>query len=221
MKTAVTFLFTLLNYLLYSQNIVLNSSFEEYTSCPTGFKCMDNVNNWELSDKFSSDFIHTCDTTIESCRYCGYIEPHKGKGCAAFSSFESIVGKLSSSLKKDSLYEISAYIHLAPKSNAYFEYIGIYLESYSDGNILKLKTYTSLNDSKWYKPLIKIECDSCKNKKWIKVTAIYKAYGNENLLCIGSIPSVINGELFSGQKLMPGISNPNNIKNFVTIQVAN
>ena len=200
MKTIITFLFTLLNYLLYSQNLVLNSSFEEFTKCPIDYNGMKFVNNWELSDKFSANYLNICDTTIKPCKYFGGVKPRTGNGCAAFEIFSSIVGKLSIELKKDSLYEITAYVHLAPKSNAYLENIEIYLESYTDGNIRNYIRKDSKHESEWYRPMIIISCDSCNKKEWKKISAIYKAKGGESLLCIGSIQFIIDAGYCSGQK---------------------
>jgi len=190
---------------LYSQNLVLNSSFEEYSVCPSNYGLILYVKNWELSNKLSSDYVNICDTISSPFRENGFVKPRTGNGCGAFNDyFESVVGTLSKPLSKDSLYEISAYVYLSPKSNVYLDKIGVYLESYTNGYILNegsLK-YGSLIDTRLkIPPTIIIDCKTCFKNEWIKVSTIYKAIGGEGLLCIGSPKYIKNSKVFYEHKL--------------------
>jgi hypothetical protein len=76
-----------------AQNMVLNPSFEDYTSCPTNFSQIDSVNGWEAIFG-SPDYFNACadDTMTVPFNPLGYQWPSDGSGYAGLG-FYDIGGK--------------------------------------------------------------------------------------------------------------------------------
>ncbi|MEZ4855299.1 MAG: OmpA family protein [Gelidibacter sp.] len=197
MKKVLFFILSLTFYSVFSQNLVLNPSFEDYKYCPNAISCFNNnVTNWSTPTLGSTDYFNSCSTFFGFSNYIGNQKARTGKGYAgiyvyAYPNYrEYIQGKLKETLIKGKTYQITFYISLADNSNHSIKDLGIFMTSSKRFNNQSDKTINAKRISKKvlgfaYVPFFSKESYSNK-KEWIKMTSIYNASGFENFFIIGN-----------------------------------
>jgi len=156
MKTLLKIFFTIfiLQFTIcisaFSQNLVPNPSFEEYTFCPTGFDQIENAIGW-ISCTPSCDLYNSCsisqDVSIPDNNF-GY-QMALGENCKGYSGIytyiqnlnyrEYMSAKLDSQLIIGKKYFISFYVSLADDINCGIDKIGIVFSTtltYYSGTII-------------------------------------------------------------------------------------
>ncbi|MCB0437296.1 MAG: OmpA family protein [Mangrovimonas sp.] len=124
MKYKLLFIFMLFETFLFSQNLVLNPSFEEFKECPWKLGMLNNnVYFWSCPNHGSTDYFRACGKSAETYQnYNGRQHPFSGAGysglyCYAEKEYrEYVQGQLKDTLVKDKTYEVSFYISLAEAS---------------------------------------------------------------------------------------------------------
>jgi hypothetical protein len=114
---------------LNSQNLVLNSGFEDLLTCPDGFDELYKAKGWHSCGVGTADFFYDCPSGITSgignlvpYNFSGYQQAHSGKGYGGFITYngqdslrvEIITTKLAAPLIKGSTYYIRFFVN---KSN--------------------------------------------------------------------------------------------------------
>ena len=122
MKKNLTLILFFLSQLSIAQNLIQNSSFESYTSCPTQNGQVDSVINW-FAVKESPDYYNSC-TSIATLsvpsNQGGYQQAHSGDAyCGMICSYSSPNGRefigtqVSNTLVISQQYFISFYLSLS------------------------------------------------------------------------------------------------------------
>lgn len=125
MKTILPLLFTLFFFIhiSFAQNLVPNSSFEQYTQCPNDYGDIDKATHWE-SYSVSPDYYNRCTVNPDiSVPYngLGYQQPSSGDAYTGFHTYadfypnvrEYIAVQLDSNLVIGAEYDISIKVSLA------------------------------------------------------------------------------------------------------------
>ena len=195
MKSSVISLLLIFNFsFAFSQNLVLNGSFEETKKCPqsTGFK-LKKLEHGVKTIKGSPDYYNTCGSASVNVpqNISGYQEAYNGTAYCGLTlttqevseceTREFIQLKLVEPLKNGYKYDVSFFINLANKSGYYTDQIGLY---FSDTDLSKKKTI---------KPFLgKQQINNSNNNflndtlNWTKISGIYNAKGTERYLIIGN-----------------------------------
>lgn len=131
-------LFLIWHQYLCAQNLVPNSSFEEFKKCPEKEGQFNkNVIKWKSANKASPDFFNSCSTnkitnTVSNCD--GTQSPHQGNAYGGIVVYHEIQNfreyiqcKLTEPLKAKQIYCCSFYVNLADKSGKYTDKIGMFL----------------------------------------------------------------------------------------------
>ena len=200
-KIIFLFYFQLIIYnSTYSQsnieNLVPNSGFENYTSCPTNFSQIEKAIPWNSLQVYSSDYINTC-ALLDSNNSWGYIisfnnlSCRNSNGCAniILRSYgpdccrEYIQVKLVKKLIIGKKYLIKFYTKL--QSNYAVDGIGLFLSDTelnqnSIGSIINLPAQIS-------NPNGNILIDKL---NWMLISGIYISNGNEEFIIIGNFLSI-------------------------------
>ncbi|MCK5857377.1 MAG: hypothetical protein KAG64_07800, partial [Bacteroidales bacterium] len=184
-----------------SQNLVPNSSFEEYYSLPSISNDINKCKYWYTPRGLSPDYFHK-DATTPKYNYSspivsipknifGYQKARTGNAYAGIISIdiekhtyrEMVAVKLTKLLKKDSMYNVSFYASLAEISKYYHNFFGITL---SHDSLAKVKTKSGYGKV-IAKNSITVKVDSIGNDtaNWHLVQTTYKAKGDEQYLYIG------------------------------------
>ena len=184
---------------IFSQNLVLNPSFEDTKKCSESIGSFGyNVKHWSTPSYGSTDLFNSCTKYKVGIpnNFNGTQIEKSGKKYAGFYLFtggnyrEYIQGKLSHKLEKGLKYTISFFISLAENSDFAIKDIGFLLsEKHFKVNIdrvlsekrlkkLNIKDYSiyKFEDNKYYD-----------NKNdWTLVQMEFQAKGNENFVTIGN-----------------------------------
>lgn len=204
-KNCLVILALVLHLKSYSQNLILNPSFENHHQCPDNFGQVDSceyVFNPLLDAGSTPDYFHAC-SPVSSFQVpnnqFGYKQAYSGGAYLGFYlGLEYIQIKLSKTLEKNKNYKFSFHLSLPRNS-----------ESASSDIQLKFK-----NDSAIYnQPAPIILVPDWTNKQgviedtvnWVKLYATYKAKGDENWIIIGCFKPLdqINIKLFSPSGGLP------------------
>jgi hypothetical protein len=190
----LSFLFT--NH-IFSQNLVPNPSFEEYTLCPNGMTQINSATPWfqPILDppNGSSDYFNMCDSTTGGV-FPIYLtqKPRTKSGMAGIVFYTSpnasseyreyIEVKLNNPLLSNSTYCISYYVSLIGYSaNA----IDALCSCFSTDSLL------CEFPNVYLLPCENLTCNEVGNiikdsLNWTKVTMSYNAHGNEQFITIGN-----------------------------------
>ncbi len=184
----------------HSQNLVINGDFELYDSCPTSIGSVNgfvqDVYNPQTSG--TADYFNSCAEPLNNClnpgscsipeNFFGFQHPLSGNGMMGhFVSYtienyhEYFVCKLSQTLKKDSLYEISCNVVRANHCKyATDNYMVAFTQNPVPMNNMTFQTLSlngfNINHTGFIKDTL----------KWTKLRHYYKANGTENYLVFGS-----------------------------------
>jgi len=181
---------------IFSQNLILNPSFEDSNNCPakTGSFHLD-VKDWEIPTEGSTDYFSTCSKKMSTKHnFNGRQEVYDGNAFVGFYMFapddyrEYITAKLSEPLQKDKKYIVSFMVSLADKA-------GLSVSSFEmvfTKELLKLDTnknilLSSIEDRSGYNFVNSPPTAFYSNKKeWTRVTAEFIANGTEKYMMLGN-----------------------------------
>lgn len=180
--------------LLYSQNLIPNSGFEEYAACPGYYSQHPlefRVNDWRSANAGTPDHFHSCSTGEADVphNWAGVSEAYEGNGYVGIYTWmnndrnyrEYLQTKLESPLMKDSTYNIEFHFRLSSYSMYAVDRIGL---QFSD-TLVNLKTDRALR----MEPDMSLVRDSALTDQtglWEVVRKEYKARGNEVYVVIGN-----------------------------------
>ena len=108
----------------FSQNLVINPSFEAFHKCPPGIGFFDrSINDWTIPNNGTTDYFNLCNDRLGIENYNGSQKPKSGNAYAGvylFSSYsnyrEYVQGELTEQLRKGEEYNVTFYISLAEHS---------------------------------------------------------------------------------------------------------
>ncbi len=192
-----------------SQNLVPNSSFEEYISLPSETNEIQKCKYWYSPRGLSPDYFHA-EATTPTYNYTapvvsvpdnifGYQKAKSGNAYVGITTFDSehytfremIAVKLIKKLKKDSIYKVSFYISLSEDNIYFHNYFGVNI---GKDSLSKVKTRNGYG--KVIAPnsiTIKVNTTIAKDTTdWHLVQTIYLAKGGEQYLWIGLTKKNIN-----------------------------
>lgn len=181
----------------FSQNLVLNPSFEEYTKCPESTDELSFSKKWINPSKSSPDYFNICCNETENktvgvpCNFNGCKNAHSGNaysGIAIWSSDpkykEYIQTTLKSKLITGKKYSFSLWFCMADSSHFQSNGVSICFSrdqklgtgNVNDGGII----LSSGGKSQWC-----VFKKSIDHKVWFQITGIHTASGDEEFLTVG------------------------------------
>lgn len=188
------FYLMMLPHLLFSQNLVLNPSFESYTTCPNGTYGygINYVNSWTGAGT-SVDYFNACANpspyfAIPTMFFSGFQHARTGNAFVGFSIYhpsnlpttrEYLQTQLTDSLVAGKCYRLSFYVNLcnlcawASNSTA----ANFSTTTFTDS--LEQLTPLTPHIFKFNNPII------TDTSNWIEINGIYTATGGEKYLTIG------------------------------------
>lgn len=192
-------LFLLFSIQIFSQNLVLNPSFENTKRCSYYIgRFNENIIDWSTPTFGTTDLFNPCskkNTGIPD-NYNGKQYPKNGKNYSGIyvhsenNYREYIQAQLSQELKKDTKYTISFYVNLAEKSDFAIKSIDFLLTENKLNTTLSRelsnKQLKKLNIENF--TLYKIDTNQFYDNKsgWTLITMEFVAEGYENFLIIGN-----------------------------------
>lgn len=187
-----------LHFNLISQNLVPNSSFENYSSCPNDASQLDSLYNWFNPNGGSSDYFNSCFTTgflnvSVPSNFFGYQQAVTGNGYIGLYLFYPISNyreyaevQLTNSLSSGVTYYISLKLSLTDSSNYATDELGIY---FSNDSLIsgQFSNFTVT-------PQIKNQTGNYIADKvnWVFFSGEYIASGGEKYITIGNFSNDAN-----------------------------
>ena len=214
-KSVLIFTFVFGMFPIYfSQNLVMNPSFEEYWNCPTQVAnardCKYVFDPQCIQEPFpcvsTSDYFNKCAPINNAANipyaFSGYQHPRNGDGFLGFLSFDTsgyreyVQIKLNTSLSAGSKYPFSFFVNLANESHMATDAIGV---KFVTDSIYYTNQYLwEIMDADWVNDNGNFVIDTL---EWTKLSGEYVAQGGEQWMIIG---------VFHQEKLVPSIIvNPN------------
>jgi len=195
-----------------AQNLVRNPSFEEYINCPYDYTHVkDSVKEllpfWYVANNSTPDYFNSCcrnEISGVPKNFAGKMEAKTGNAYAGIilkvnqfmykgSEYykEYLQCSFSESLKRNQLYCCGFNVAFAQASGLAVDAIGM---SFSNDQI----NLTQKSENVFYTPEIEnTEGNILKEKdKWILISGVYRAEGEENYLTIGNFKSVYQTKTF-------------------------
>ncbi|HKR04968.1 MAG TPA: T9SS type A sorting domain-containing protein [Bacteroidia bacterium] len=176
-----------------AQNLIPNSDFEQYTSCPTNYSQLNLCSPWfdPLNLSGSADYYNSCATFAYVSvpnNALGFQQAHSG---VAYSGIylsqtigtnirEYIEVQLTSPLLTDSCYHLEMYVNLGDNCKYTTDVIGIY---FSNTAIQNVGSYAPLPFNPQVNNAVGNVFDTL---NWTLVVGNYTAIGGENYLVIGN-----------------------------------
>lgn len=177
------------NSLVFSQNLVPNPSFEDYTGCPGSYGQISLATPWITPTGGSPDYLNACATSIfvtVPINYRGIQAPRTGDAYAEAVFYPSIgvdfreysQVKLISPLIAGQTYEVSFYVNLGDKSYRASNNIGAYISTVAptSGGSINLPVTPQINETS-------IITDYT---NWTLISGTYTAVGGEEYITIGN-----------------------------------
>ncbi|WP_298509859.1 OmpA family protein [uncultured Kordia sp.] len=201
MKTTFQLFIFLTSSFLFSQNLVLNPSFEDCMHCERSMGQFDkNVTDWSTPSKGSTDYFNYKGKKNYN-HYNGYQKSRTGIAHAGIYVFteknyrEYVQGTLKETLEKGKEYTVTFYVSLAEKSTKATTDLDIlfteeklvkcYHSNYCEKQIKPKKA----TDKKFRKVEIDRERFYREKLGWTKISFTYTASGFENYFSIGNFNS--------------------------------
>jgi gliding motility-associated-like protein len=178
-----------------AQNLVPDSSFEDYIICPNSYGQIDRLKHWKKVTNHTGtpDYYNTCAVntlaSIPINTLLGDKDVVSGNGYIGLLLFyniatkevfrEYVVGKLIEPLKKNTIYKIS-FIYSVAKNGYYItDAFGIY---FSNDSIVSENNNKKINVT----PQLKMSKLLDKRDTWEKITFTYLAKGGERFFTFGN-----------------------------------
>jgi outer membrane protein OmpA-like peptidoglycan-associated protein len=188
-------------YPVWPQNLVLNPSFEAFTSCPKALgQVTEFVDNWSASTLGTTDYFNSCSSSMGvPDNFNGSQMAYDGVGYVGLYMYapedyrEYVQATLSVPLEKGKKYTLSFYISLAEKSDSYIGAFGV-LFSEKPVRIPIKKELSKLHLSKLKDNAMNLIEIKDKNgfrdsEKWVLLSMTVIAKGRERYLNIGNFKS--------------------------------
>lgn len=201
MKTTFQLLILFITTTLFSQNLVVNPSFEDCTHCERSMGQFDkNVSDWSTPSKGSTDYFNYKGKKSYN-HYNGYQKSRTGIAHAGIYVFteknyrEYVQGTLTETLEKGKEYTVTFYVSLAEQSTKATTDLDIL---FTEEKLKKCYRYNSCEkqikpkkatDKKFTKVEIDRERFYREKLGWTKITFTYTASGFENYFSIGNFNS--------------------------------
>lgn len=184
-KIFIIFFYTSAIITAHAQNLVINPGFEKAQHLPEGSdNSINRAVGWS-APKFNSDYYYkgTGRHSGTPKNVFGRQTPHSGAAyggiCTRKKFLEYLQTKLKDTLVKDQEYLIELYISRAERSIKSLKEFGVYFTNKKIINIpdrgLTVQPQVDFINKKGFR----------NKKKWIKLSAIYKAEGNETVIILG------------------------------------
>ena len=182
----------------FSQNLVENPSFEEYSKCPNALGTFnENVEFWSTPTAGSTDYFNTCSKIMGAPdNFNGEQEPKHGNAYAGIYFYapsdyrEYIQAELKFTLKEGLEYELSFYASLAEGSDFAIKDFGVVLSEH----LLHISIKKELSKGFLYKSKsrfqnfeINQEGFNENKSNWFKVSTTFVAKGYEKYVSIGNL----------------------------------
>lgn len=170
-------------------NLVPNPSFEE-GKCPNGISQIYKVDGWYSANSGTPDYYSRCaanGSVSVPKNHGGEQEPYDSASYVGIGYFlpaphrEYIQCKLKEKLIKGGIYKISMLVNLADRSTHYFDSIEVAITPKPEHTLGRRRIRCRYNS------IISLSSNSCLSDKerWILVSAVYAAQGDEQYLTIG------------------------------------
>ncbi len=199
MKNIISFLFLFILNITFSQNLVLNPSFEIIKDCPYSLGEFNNlVKNWSTPNWSTTDYFNNCSQKAGFVNYNGIQKSKTGNGYAGMYFYtdknyrEYVQGTLSQTLEEGKKYKVTFYISLADESSYAIKAIKVLFSeeklkvTFRSKNIEKV-----INPNKATKKKFQLYSNSeniffSDKNNWMKFTFQFTAKGYENYFSIGN-----------------------------------
>jgi gliding motility-associated-like protein len=181
------------NYMLLSQNLVYNGSFEQYDTCPSAPFQLNYANYWFSANwggGGSSEYFNACDSSgfcyVPSngftYQYARTGSAYVGTGCYGVvnEGREYVEGTLITPLVTGTIYCVSFYVSLSDYSSYGIDALGVYFTNDSlitHSGLVYLVTPQIANNPS----IIIID-----KENWVKIEGTFTASGGERFLTIGN-----------------------------------
>lgn len=199
LKTIIFFLCLNIHF-LFSQNLVLNPSFEDIKMCTNTIGSFYLTKHWSTPTSGSTDIFTPCSEISNKIgvpnNYNGKQVAKSGNNYAGFYLYsngnyrEYIQGELSEPLKKDTSYIFSFYVSLAENSDFAIKDFNILLsETKLDRRIEKALTNTQLKKANLQNYTLHQFLDNQfydDTEEWTLLSLKFRAKGNERFFSIGN-----------------------------------
>jgi len=197
-------IFTVLfnSYSIAQVNLVLNPSFEDTVSCPTGFGQINRALGWGIlltGGGGNPELFHTCcnfDCGVPSHHQnTGYQYPRTGQAYAGIdaaknggTSFrEYIQSHLKDKLKSGEVYCVKLYVNLANFATGIVKPLGAYFD---DGSVMTYTIFGLAYANAFYQPVIPQVYNTTQvlndTLNWMKIEGSFVATGTEEYITIGN-----------------------------------
>lgn len=193
-KSSLIITFFIISKYLFTQNLVVNPSFEEFFKCPKKLGVIEYSKGWSSPSKATPDYYNTC---YPYNKQMGEVRPYYGNGYAGIYMFsndrkyrEYIQGTLKENLNKGEKYQISFFVNLGRNSKFRNNFIQVLFTK----EIIKQKTVTILKTDTTELLTLSI-FDS--NKDWRKVSICFIAKDKYKYFIIGSFTDTQDFELIN------------------------
>lgn len=192
MKSSVSLLIIFSTLAAFSQNLVPNPGFEEFTTCPQGINAQKNhqeiAPHWYAPTQGTPDLYNKCSLYMGIQNVTGFTKPYAGAGFAGLIVWEGKRGfreylqvRLTEPLQADQVYTISFYYKLSSYSKYCADRIGLALTDtaafYKSAKPIPIQpTFTK----------IKAKALDAYTGTWELLETTYTAKGGEKYLTIGN-----------------------------------
>ncbi|MBP6334525.1 MAG: T9SS type A sorting domain-containing protein [Bacteroidia bacterium] len=189
----------------YSQELIPNGSFENYSACPTQFGQLSRAIGWinpsigGITNPGSPDFLHSCDTINNAgvpLNSVGYQFPHTGDGYAGIALWSPVAGlenfreylecPIDTILEAGQCYHFKMYVNLANNVKFTTDAIGVY---FSDTAIVDITDNYFLPYTAQITQPAGYFFDTL---NWTMVSGNYVAHGGESYILVGNFNDFSN-----------------------------
>jgi outer membrane protein OmpA-like peptidoglycan-associated protein len=194
LKVITFFLGGMISHFAFSQNLVLNPSFEEFYKCPGSYNASTDgkiAPGWTSPSRGTPDLFNACSkgTAGVPTNWAGHSKANTGFGYAGIYVFnvgknsyrEYLQATLTSPLQSGGEYLIEFYFKLSSNSKYSIDRIGVLLSDSS---------FTTTRDEVIHAPTHELILDQVYNKRttglWTRFLFTYKAKGGEKFITIGN-----------------------------------
>ena len=192
----------------WSQNLVKNPSFEDFSICPEALGNLStDVDFWSAPTLGSTDYFNGCSVAMGTPENFNGKQPADfGQGYAGLYLYapedyrEYLQAELKTPLVKGKTYQVSFYVSLAERSDFAIKEFGLLFCN----NKINLDTRKTFSKKHWYKikgntySYLEIGYTNfySDTKDWLLVHTQFEAKGNEKYLIIGNFKSNKRTRLF-------------------------
>ena len=192
MKKLLTLLPLLATSLLYSQNLVINPSFENHSQCPNTHSQLPYAVNWQNPPSClynTADYYHSCSPTDRGVptNIVGSQAAYDGSAYAGIYSFginsyvrEYMLGQLISPLVAGQTYTVSFQCSLADQFGTAIGTLGAYLSAAPIPCVGQQNVFNN------YTPQVEGTTILASHTDWGQVSGTFTASGGEQYITIGN-----------------------------------